>query len=282
MMRLPSILKFCLVGFLATAALFTAGCGDTAESSSASADHPRKIRVGIRQDLFPTSYIDESGKPTGYDVEVAKKIDELLPQYEFEYEAVSQEALLTGLESGTYQIAVAGFYDSKERREKYLFPKEYIGGDLVGLTVRKSDASIKTLEDVFDQHKKINPIPTTSGMYGIVERYNQSHPEKKVNLVGTDWTDLSSNLKWVIDGRYDALVSAKGSVDKSVKKLGYGDQLVFNPFTAIKTYSLFNKKESQLADAYDTILKQLKTDGTASALSQKFFGEDVLPYIGKE
>lgn len=274
--------KLLLTGILAATALAFSGCGSSGDDNKqATAEHPRKVLIGIRQDLFPTSYIDENGKPAGYDIEIAKKIDEALPQYEFEYEAVSQEALLTGLESGKYKAAVAGFYDSKPRREKYLFPKEYIGGNLIGLTVRKDNASLKDLEAVHDQNKKLTPIATTSGMYGIVVDYNKAHPDKKVELVDSDWTDISTSLKWIVDGRYDALVSSKNVIDQSVDKLGYKDQLVFNPFTAIKTYSLFNPDEKELADAYDGALKKLKEDGTVSKISVQFFGEDVLPYIEK-
>lgn len=275
--------KIIAAGILAAVALTVSGCGDAGSSSDtkATAEHPRKVLIGIRQDLFPTSYIDENGKPAGYDIEIAKKIDELLPQYEFEYEAVSQEALLTGLESGKYKAAVAGFYDSKPRREKYLFPKEYIGGNLIGLTVAKDNADLKSLEDIHDKNKKLTPIATTSGMYGIVVDYNKAHPDKKVELVDSDWTDISTELKWIVDKRYDALVSSKNVIDQSVDKLGYKDQLVFNPFTAIKTYSLFNQNEKELADAYDGALKQLKADGTVSKISIQFFGEDVLPYIDK-
>lgn len=269
---------------IAAAAVLT-GCGGTSSdgenTAKPTAEHPRKVLIGVRQDLFPTSYVDESGKITGYDIDMARKIDELLPQYEFEYEPVSQEALLTGLQSGKYAAAVAGFYDSKARREQYLFPKEPIGGNLIGLTVLKSNANLKNLEDIHDQHKTIAPIATTSGMYGIVVNYNNDHPDKQVELVNSDWTDIAVELKWITDGRYDALVSSKNVADQAWKKLGLQDQLVFNPFTAIKTYSLFNPKEQELADAYDGALKKLKEDGTASKISKTYFGEDVLPYISK-
>ena len=57
------------------------------------------------------------------------------------------------------------------------------------------------------------------------------------------------------------------------------DQIQFNSFTAIKTWSLFNPKETELAAAYDKALKQLKDDGFISEKSKEYFGEDILPYI---
>lgn len=280
-----------LIALSAIVAFGTAGCGkssstsskavNTSTSSVASAEHPQKVLIGIRQDLFPTSYIDEKGNPSGYDIEIAKKIDELLPQYEFEYEAVSQEALLTGLETGKYSAAVAGFYSNDDRRKKYLFPQECIGGNIIGLLVRNEDSSIKTLENLHDSGKTLAPIATTSGMYGIIVEYNKEHPDKQIKLVDSDWTDVATEYQWISDGRYDSVLSSKNVNDETIKKLGLQDKLTFNSFTAIKTWSLFNPKETELAAAYDKALKELKEDGFVSQTSTKYFGEDIMPYIEK-
>ena len=259
-----------------------AGSSDAADISadSASAGEVQKVLIGIRQDLYPTSYINEQGEPAGYDIDVIKKIDELLPEYEFEYEAVSQEALLTGLDTGKYKAAVDGFYSNDDRRAKYLFPEECIGGNIIGLAVRKSDeADIKTLEDVATNKKSVVPIAPTSGMYGIVVEYNNEHPDNQIDLVDAEWTNAADEYKWVADGRYDVAVASKNVVDDTLPKIGLEDQIQFNSFTAIKTWSLFNPKETELAAAYDKALKQLKDDGFISEKSKEYFGEDILPYI---
>ena len=259
-----------------------AGSSDATDTSadSVSSGEVQKVLIGIRQDLYPTSYINEQGEPAGYDIDVIKKIDELLPEYEFEYEAVSQEALLTGLGTGKYKAAVAGFYSNDDRRAKYLFPEECIGGNIIGLAVRKSDeADIKTLEDVATNKKSVVPIAPTSGMYGIVVEYNNEHPDNRIDLVDAEWTNAADEYKWVANGRYDVAVASKNVVDDTLPKIGLEDQIQFNSFTAIKTWSLFNPKETELAAAYDKALKQLKDDGFISEKSKEYFGEDILPYI---
>lgn len=284
-----------LAAFLALGA--TACSGGSSSSSSASASSSstsasadassngdvKKVLIGIRQDLYPTSYINEQGEPSGYDIDVIKKIDELLPEYEFEYEAVSQEALLTGLDTGKYKAAVAGFYSNDDRRAKYLFPEECIGGNIIGLAVRKSDESdIKTLEDVAKNNKSVVPIAPTSGMYGIVIQYNAEHPDNQVNLVDAEWTNAADEYKWVAEGRYDVAVASKNVVDDTLTKIGLENDIQFNSFMAIKTWSLFNPEETELAAAYDKALKELKDDGFISEKSEEYFGEDILPYITEE
>lgn len=284
-----------LAAFLALGATACSGSSSSSSSASASSSSTsasadassngdvKKVLIGIRQDLYPTSYINEQGEPSGYDIDVIKKIDELLPEYEFEYEAVSQEALLTGLDTGKYKAAVAGFYSNDDRRAKYLFPKECIGGNIIGLAVRKSDeADIKTLEDVAKNNKSVVPIAPTSGMYGIVIQYNAEHPDNQVNLVDAEWTNAADEYKWVAEGRYDVAVASKNVVDDTLTKIGLENDIQFNSFTAIKTWSLFNPEETELAAAYDKALKELKDDGFISEKSEEYFGEDILPYITEE
>lgn len=286
--KLTSVILAAFLALGATACSGGSSSSSSSSSTSASADASsngdvKKVLIGIRQDLYPTSYINEQGEPSGYDIDVIKKIDELLPEYEFEYEAVSQEALLTGLDTGKYKAAVAGFYSNDDRRAKYLFPKECIGGNIIGLAVRKSDeADIKTLEDVAKNNKSVVPIAPTSGMYGIVIQYNAEHPDNQVNLVDAEWTNAADEYKWVAEGRYDVAVASKNVVDDTLTKIGLENDIQFNSFTAIKTWSLFNPEETELAAAYDKALKELKDDGFISEKSEEYFGEDILPYITEE
>ena len=286
--KLTSVILAAFLALGATACSGGSSSSASSSSTSASADASsngdvKKVLIGIRQDLYPTSYINEQGEPSGYDIDVIKKIDELLPEYEFEYEAVSQEALLTGLDTGKYKAAVAGFYSNDDRRAKYLFPEECIGGNIIGLAVRKSDeADIKTLEDVAKNNKSVVPIAPASGMYGIVLQYNAEHPDNQVNLVDAEWTNAADEYKWVAEGRYDVAVASKNVVDDTLTKIGLENDIQFNSFTAIKTWSLFNPEETELAAAYDKALKELKDDGFISEKSEEYFGEDILPYITEE
>ena len=50
----------------------------------------------------PYNYIDDDGNPDGYDIAVAKAVDELLEDYEFDYIAVEWSSIFAGLEADRY------------------------------------------------------------------------------------------------------------------------------------------------------------------------------------
>lgn len=286
-----------VLGLLTAAVLATAtGCGAATETtgnadttaasaqsdSTAESSDVKKVTIGVRMDLKPTSYLDENGELHGYDIEIIKKVDEMLEDYEFTYEAVQQEPLLIGLDSGKYAAAVAGFFKNPERESKYIFPKENIGGSLIGLVVRKGMDDVITLEDVYDKGLKMTPYSGISGTYTIVDNYNKAHPDKQVELTSTDWVLDGQGYQWIAEGRYDVIVAIKSTYNNAIEGLGLQDKIQMNDsFTAISTWSMFGKDQQELADKYDECLKRLKEDGTISALSVEYFGEDVLPLVDK-
>ena len=68
-----------------------------------SADEEAKeIKVAVAGGFYPITYADDNGEAQGYDVEVFKAVDELLPQYTFTYEITDKETMNVGVQSGTY------------------------------------------------------------------------------------------------------------------------------------------------------------------------------------
>ena len=88
--------------------------------SVASADATRVI-IATEGAYAPYNYVDENGNPDGYDIAVAKAVDELLENYEFEYVAVEWSSIFAGLEADRYQVLVTQASKTAEREEKYLF-----------------------------------------------------------------------------------------------------------------------------------------------------------------
>src|SRR5690606_6736795 len=126
-----------------------AGCGsDSASGDSTGSDGDvRKIKVAYDQASKPISWLDDNGNPTGYDVEAMKLVDELVPEYEFEFVGTTSDDLLVGVSQGKYQVGVKNAFWTEERTEKFIYPKEFLGLSSIGLVLKKENEQIKSLED---------------------------------------------------------------------------------------------------------------------------------------
>ncbi|KOP83925.1 amino acid ABC transporter substrate-binding protein [Cytobacillus solani] len=269
--------------------MILAGCGSgskTSTESGASSDNKiRKVKVAYDQASKPMSWIDENGKPTGYDVEVMKKVDELLPAYEFEYVGTSSDDLLIGVEQGKYQAGVKNAFWTQERTEKFIFPKEFIGLSSAGLVLKKENENIKSLADFASAGFTLAPIAANNAQYTIIDEYNIANPDNKVKLKAGDEFSVDV-VQWVNEGRVDGGVMIEGPFQKQVtaKDGPYHhlkNDVVYNEFAVIKTWPLFNKKEQEFADAYDEAVKQLKEEKKTNEFSVEFYGKDLFEVLDK-
>ena len=282
-----------LFSVLATgAALATilAGCGSDSASKSddkaASKDSDVKVvKVAYDQASKPMSWLDENGNPTGYDVEVMKLVDELLPEYEFEYVGTTSDDLLVGVEQGKYQVGVKNAFWTEERTEKFIFPKEFLGLSSTGLVLKKENENIKNLEDFASAGFSLAPIAANNAQYTIIDEYNKANPDNPVKLEAGDAFTVDV-VQWVNEGRVDGGITIEGQFKKQVtaddgQYHNLVNDVVYNEFAVIKTWPLFNKEEQEFADAYDEAIKKLKEEKKTNELSTKFYGRDLFEVLDK-
>lgn len=258
-----------------------------ADAETKEAEEITKITVAHTQTYVPYDYVNEAGESDGYEVQVLKAIDELLPQFEFEFVPTTDDDLLIGVESGKYNIGVKGAWFTEERASKFVFPKNYIGASSIGIVYRTENADeITDFESFAKFSGKLVPIAPQNAQYAVVEKYNASHPDNQVKLEASDAFDIADAYLWVLEGRYDAFFSIKTSyealvVDEAGEYHDYADKLTYSLYQAIPTYPLFTLGEEDLAAAYDGAFEQLVADGTIDALQQEYFGENLFQYVAE-
>lgn len=272
---------FTLFSFLVVSILF-AGC--TKKSSSV-----RVIEVAHTVTNVPYDYLDENGNSDGFEIAVLKAVDELLPQYEFHFNGVSDEELLIGLETGKYQVGTKGAWLTEERKAKFAIPKNPIAASIIGLAYRTADSDkIYDMDSFAAYSGKLIPISPLSAQYSIIESYNNTHQGKpQIQLVPSDVFDIADSYLWVLEGRYDGYLVLKRSFEKNVlAETGafhsLSDKLSWVAYKGIPTWPLFNKNETEFVEAYDKAVKTLTENGTIEALSNKYFGENVFNYVTEE
>jgi len=258
---------------------------DSSSSASASSGGVTKVQIAYSQGGYPTEYVDENGKLTGYDIEVMRLVDELLPDYEFEYTGLDQTAVYAGLSTGKFQIALTNAFWTPEREAKYLFPKENIGASILGFFTRPEHSDVKTLSDAARKKLKLSPILAGDGNYYVIVDYNNNNPDNQIELTPTDDSNaFTEAYDWVYNGRYDfgliplqywnaLVVDEKGAFHK------YNGKLSYNTFGAVKTWAIFAKGQEALAAEYDKAIAKLKAEGKLVELSNQFYGYNNFEYL---
>ncbi|WP_232683739.1 transporter substrate-binding domain-containing protein [Leuconostoc mesenteroides] len=257
-----------------------------ADSNKAAAKKVRTINVAHTQNYVPYDYV-KNGVSKGYEVDVLKAVDKLLPDYKFKYYPTSDEDLLVGLDSGKYDVGVKGAWWTKERAKKYILPKQAVGASIIGITYRKDD-NYKSFAEFAKKSGKLVPISPQNGQYAVVQEWNKKHLNEKITLKSADQFTVGDAYNWVLEGRYDAYFDVKVNYQNSVVKSSgayhsSADKLAYTPYKGIKTYPIIsraNKDNSNFSKEYDQAIKKLQKNGTLEKLSQKYFKENVWDFVG--
>lgn len=288
MMR--KILKVLSLVLIVAFAVSSLGCGKSAEKSangSAGADGKKVVRVAYTNYYVPYDFVNKAGEEDGIEVQIMKEVAKLLPQYQFKFVPTSDDDLLIGVESGKYDVGIKGVWQTEARKDKFIFPKNYIAASVIGLTFRKSDADkIKDMESFAKTGGKLVPIAPQNAQYAVVEDFNKKHPDTPIKLQPSESFQIADAYTWVLEGRYDAffdieLAYKNNVVSESGPYHQFNDQLAYARYKAIPTYPIFNKKNQELAAAYDKAVEQLTKSGKIKELEEKYFGEDLLQLVEK-
>ena len=270
-----------------TPAASSKGSASSAASAASAADaaDAKVIKIGISTDSMPNCYLDENGELAGENYEVMCLVDEMLPQYKFEYEPLTQDVILTGMDTGTYQVGVFNAWYNDDRAEKYLFPKYPVSGGVQGLVV-SADSGITegTKEEVLTQFAEagLNMVPVSPGdsSDSSFSEFNATH-DVKINYEAVEEIDISTSIRYIMQGRYDGaqfFMSNYTTVNQEVDPEG---KTKFIPYEdgGFGTWILYAKDQQELVDAVDGAMKQLFENGTMAAISEKYYGENVFQYV---
>ncbi len=264
-----------------------AGCGTDAQQSASSQadDGAVVIQVVAPPNGYPLAYTDDEGNRTGYEIEVMRKVDELLPEYTFVFNEAEQDAAFTGLSTGKYQIAITNSFYTEERAENYNIPENPIGASPCGLVVTKDKADVTTLDQASELKLSPAPVMPGDGLAYQLELYVAEHPDVGFELTySSDPNAFVDGLSFVAEGRYDfaffpgnyydALVVAE---DGDLHMLN--DTLSYKRTIPVDTYPIIAKGEDDLTEKVSGALKTLKDDGTLEELSVEFYGFNVFEVL---
>jgi L-cystine transport system substrate-binding protein len=295
------------VAVVSLGALVLSGCGQAAETSENADTQEEQAVQEVQEETSDQGEVqvikiaagplgaggnslnvNENDELDGSDIAILKEIDARLDDYEFEYIATSFDDVLVGLDTGAYDGGLINAFLTAERIEKYAIPQENIGASFIGILALNENAEgITSLDDVVraqqEEGKTFYPMQAGNGLTYIVDVYNEEHPDAPVVF---DYTSENTNgdvASWIVTKRYDfGLVLQEGWQQSFEAEEGalhdYVDSVTWIPLQSVGTYPLFNKNsvDQKFLDAFDETLAEMKTDGTTTAIFEKYFGYDKL------
>ncbi len=253
------------------------GCGksnsDTKKDSNNETE-VTKVIVGTGNSYEPYCYLDEKGNLAGYEYEVLKAVDELLPQYEFSYQTSDFANVLISLDAGKIDIAAHQYEWNEERDSKYLFGKEAYTTYVTYITVAGNREDIKTLEDL--QGKTVKSSTGSNSTF-ILDNFNKEHLDNPIKVDLIDNATDEETVTGILNGVWDATIATKRDVEKL--NTHYADKkdavkVVGDPVQSSSTYFIFDKKNTKLQEAVDGAIKKLRENGRLSEISLAIIGGD--------
>jgi L-cystine transport system substrate-binding protein len=236
-----------------------------------------KIVVGMTPTYVPFCYVDERGQKQGYDYQVLRAIDEVLSDYEFEFEAVQFSNLTSSLKDGHFDIATCQFEKNPEREAQFLFSGEKFFDFASYLVVLSNNDYITDLDSL---KGKVVGAAESSNQYTFATTYLTKNPGNafEVRPYNTNKTNEEIYIA-LTTGDWDAALITKFDMKRvmeaypalslKVTQVNSAEYVV----SSAPTYFMFNKTQGDLLTAIDGALKTLKANGKLNEIQQSTLGD---------
>lgn len=239
------------------------GCSNSS-STSTSENTKEELIIGIDDKFAPMGFRDENNEIVGFDIDYAKAAGEKMGR-EVVFQPIDWSTKESELNSGRIDLIWNGYTITDERKEKVLFTKPYLKNAQVIVT--KADSNITKMEDLAGKVVGVQSLSSAS------DALNANEIVSKIKTV-TEFKDNVLALSDLKIGRIDAVV-----IDQIVADYYMNQEKdtfkILDESLAPEEYGIGVKKGNEdLLSDLQKALDELNEDGTATKISEKWFGED--------
>lgn len=214
-----------------------------------------KLVMATNAEFPPYEYV-EDGKIVGIDAEIAALIAEKLDM-ELEIVDVAFDSIIPGVQSGKYDMGMAGLTVDEKRLEKVNFSTSYATG--IQAIIVKEGSDIKTVDDLAG--KKIGVQTSTTGDIYATGDYGEE--------AITRYDNGAVAVQALIADKVDCVI-IDNEPAKSYVKANEGLKVLDTEYT-VEDYAIcFAKEDTELKDKVDGALKELIADGSVKEVIEKY------------
>ena len=259
--------------------LSLAACGSTASSEAASSDaasseaasseaasetetaelstvEPGKLIMSTNAAFPPYEMTTDSGEFEGIDIETAQAIADKLG-LELQIDEMDFDAALLAVQQGKSDMVMAGVTVTDERQNVMDFTDSYATG--IQSIIVKEDSDIASVDDLAG--KKIGTQRGTTGYLYCSDDFGDE------NVVAYD--DGLTAVQMLNNGQVDCVVIDNAPAKEFIAA-NPGLKLLDTAYVE-ESYAIgIGKGNTELKDAINTALEELKADGTLQAIVDKY------------
>jgi polar amino acid transport system substrate-binding protein len=253
---------------LSTALLAACGRKEDAAAKPAAAPAPAvAIVVGLDDNFPPMGFRDEQNTLVGFDIDLAREAGRRLGA-EVRFKPIDWNAKEAELNGKRVDVLWNGLTITEARKEKILFTTPYLENRQIIVVPEASPLRTKA-----DLAGKVVGVQEGSSAIEAIERDAATAKSlKELKKFGDNVTALMD----VRAGRLDALV-----VDEVVGRYYTarkpGEYRVLDENFGTEDYGVGTRKDDvELMARLQKALDEMKNDGSAAAISTKWFGKDII------
>ncbi|MBR1634972.1 MAG: transporter substrate-binding domain-containing protein [Lachnospiraceae bacterium] len=228
----------------------------SAETTEADAGSGEKLVMATNATFPPYEYV-EGGEYEGIDVEIAGKIAEKLGR-ELEIQDVEFDSIIGGVQSGKYDMGMAGMTVTEERKQSVNFTDSYASG--IQSIIVPEGSAIATVDDL-SSDTRIGVQQGTTGDIYATDDYGDGAVTAYKNGADAVQALLTDKIDCVIIDNEPAKSFVEANEGLTILDTSYAEE----------DYAICISKDNEdLLTEINDALSELKADGTIDEIIGKY------------
>ena len=221
-----------------------------------------ELIVATEGTYSPYSFYDEKGELVGYDVDIAKAVAKKL-NLKIEFLTAPWDAMLAAFDAGKADVVFNQVSINEDRKKKYDMSVPYTMPYPV-IVVHKDNNDIKSFADL---KGKKSVHSATSNWAAIAEKNGAT-------VVVAD--GFNKGVELIISKRADDTINDNVTFFDYIKQRPNAPlKIAYTSNEPMPTAALLKKGNTELLEAINKALDELKAEGKISEISMKYFGKDI-------
>ncbi len=238
--------------------LCSVACG-TADTDSKAKDSNTLV-MGTNASFPPYEFVDDNNKIVGIDAEIAAAVAEKLGK-KLQIKDMEFDSLLTAVQSGAIDFALAGMTVNDERKLTVDFSDTYATG--VQVIIVKEGSAIKTADDLTG--KTIGVQAGTTGDIYCTDDFGQDNVKQ--------YNNGALAVAALKNGQVDCVV-IDNEPAKNYVKANEGLKILDTEYAVEDYAAAISKENKELQEDFNKALKELKDEGKIAEIIEKYIPSD--------